>query len=261
MSDMLIIAGCKRLTDKILENMRLFAASSMANDYNSAKGFAAKIAYDAENLKSFIPETTCPDWINNAIVKCREFARLGNLSSGDFSKPAMVIQEIWFELRNFSWDQWASQYDYIDLDKEFSKEAAARHLDSAIDRLIDCLNIISNDPEFNLSRQTTIDIQALVSNLQKSKNSSHSAIRSWLCTAFELVKLCVPHMDKMEKGVELLKKTQAAFDEACFIVNEVSQAVVCNLKNKFCLGDKIIHQNIETAKLSLPLGIESDDKQ
>ena len=261
MSDMLNIAGCKELTSRILENMRLFVASAMANEYNAAKNFAGQIAYDAENLKSFIPDATCPSWLNSAILKCREFARLGNLSSGDFSKSAMVIQEIWFEARKFSWDQWASQYDYTDLDKEFAKEAAACHLDSAIDRLIECLNIISNDPEFNLSRQTTIDIQALVGNLEKSKNASKSAIMSWLYTAGELIKLFIPHIDKFEKGVELLKKTSAAYNEVCEIIDESSRVVALGLKNKFCFGEKIIPLGVETPRLSLPCNLEDGDKQ
>ena len=261
MSDMLNLAGCKMITDRILGNLRSFADRAMANDHDRAKGFAAKIAYDAENLKSFIPDNTCPDWLNNAMIKCREFAKMGGLSSGDFSKYAMVIQEIWFDVRTFSWDQWASQYDYTDLDKEFAKEAAARHLDSAIDRLIDCLNIIASDPEFNLSRQTTIDIQAVVGNLEKSKNASKSAIMSWLYTAGELIKLFIPHVDKIEKGVELLKKTSAAYNEVCEIIDESSRVVALGLKNKFCFGEKIIPLGVETPSLSLPCNFEDGDKQ
>jgi len=261
MADMLNISGCETITNKIRENLQSFVASAMANDYGRAKKLAGQIAYDSENLKSFIPDDTCPIWLKDAIIKCREFSKLGSLSSGDFSKYAMGVQEILFQVRAFRWNQWSSQYDCTDLDKEFAQEAAARHLDSAIDRLIECLNVISHDPEFNLSRQTVIDIQTLVSNLKQSKNASQSAIRSWLYTAGELIKLFIPQIDKIEKGIELIKKSEAAFNEACDIIDASSHSVAFRLKNKFCCGEQVIPLCEETPRLSLPCDLEDGDKQ
>ena len=263
MADSLKISGCEKLTAKLLGYFQEFILRAFSNDSGRAMDIAQKICYDCENLKGFIPDGLCPAWLNDSIVQCGEMAQQKGkgISAENFGKRALAINQIFIEVKDFSWAQWLSQRDCVDLDKEFAKEAAARHLDDAIDRLIECLNIISNDPEFNLGKQTTVDIQTLVGNLENSKKSSQSAIRSWLYTAGELVKLFVPHLDKIEKGIELIKKTKAAYNEACEIIDGSSHAVALSLGNKFCFGGRIITQGDETPRLSLPSDLEDGDQK
>lgn len=259
MATKLAITGCVQLTEKILANLQQLIQYAMSNDYGNAKKRAKQIEYDAQNLINFIPANLIPQWLQDVSEKCGVFSNL-NVSTQDYGKHAMVINNILFNIQNFSWDEWDSQFDHINLDKEFAKEAAAAHLDEAIDRLIECLNIIAHEPEFNLSRQTQIDIETLVTNLGKSKHASQGAIRSWLYTAFELVKLCIPHMDKIEKTVELIKKTDAAFCEVYTRLDIAIAAVAKKVRKLFCSSEKIIPHVTETPKLALTQIIDLEDK-
>lgn len=261
MANILNLSGCERLTEKILANTRLLVQYSMSNDYTNAKALAKKIEYDAENLQNFIPTGQSPQWLKDIIEKCRGFSNLSNISAADYAKRAIVINDILFALQNFSWGEWETQSSYVDLDKEFAREAAAAHLDEAIDRLIVCLNIIANTPEFKLGRQVRIDIETLVEHLAKSKHASQSAIQTWLYTAAELVKLFIPHMDKIEKGMELLKQTKAAFDEVCEIIDIATLRATEKIKEQFCSAEKILPSAAKMPKLLLLEATENEDKQ
>lgn len=260
MATKLAITGCVQLTEKILANLQQLIQYAMSNDYGNAKKRAKQIEYDAKNLINFIPENLIPQWLQDVSEKCGVFSNL-NVSLQDYGKHAMVINYILFNIQNFSWDEWNSQFDNIDLDKEFAKEAAAAHLDEAIDRLIACLNIIANTPEFNLGKQVKIDIETLVEHLAQSKHASQSAIKTWLYTAAELVKLFIPHMDKIEKGVELLKQTEAAFDEVCEIIDTATLRATEKIKEQFCSAEKILPSAAKMPKLFLLDATENEDKQ
>jgi uncharacterized protein YggL (DUF469 family) len=260
MSDTLKIAGCKKISDQILEYLNSLVLAAMSNDYAKSKQFAGKIVYDANHLKEFLPSDKYPKWLTDVIDICDKFSKLGNLNAPDYAKHVVLINDILFDLKNFSWDQSEVVSSYIDLDAEFAKNAAAGRLDEAIDKLIDCLNIIANEPAFKLNRQTKYDIQTLINNLRRSKNSSESTIKSWLITAGELVKLFIPHIDKVETTIKLLKKTEDAFNEVYRIIDCARYSVSQKLINEFCLGEKFVLKLDETTKiqLAIPESIEAE---
>ena len=260
MATKLAITGCVQLTEKILANLQQLIQYAMSIDYGNAKKRAKQIEYDAQNLINFIPANLIPQWLQDVSEKCGVFSNL-NVSTQDYGKHAMVINNILFNIQNFSWGEWNSQFDHINLDKEFAEEAAAAHLDEAIDRLIACLNIIANTPEFNLGKQVKIDIETLVEHLAQSKHASQSAIKTWLYTAAELVKLFIPHMDKIEKGMELLKQTEAAFNEACGIIDIATRRATEKIKEQFCSAEKILPSAAKMPKLLLLAATENEDKQ
>lgn len=260
MNTTLNIAGCQRMTKKILDYLNHMLLFAMANDYNRSKEYAGKIVYDGENLREFIPEDICPKWLNEAITKCKEYHEAGNIGANEYAKKAIVINDIFFELKNFKWESLEiTSGEGIDLDNEFSQYTRAAHLDQAIDRLIDCLRIMANDPAFHLDRKTKVDIESLIRNLQGSKYASESAIRSWIVTAAELAKLFVPHMDKIEKSIELVKKTEAAVNEVYFIMDNARHQVKQRLIDEFCHGEKLFLDSPQTPNILLLPEPEQND--
>lgn len=260
MNTTLNIAGCQHMANNILQYLSQLLQYAMANDYGKSKEFAAKIVYDGNNLLQFIPEELSPKWLVDAIIKCEEYKTLGNVNAGEYAKKAIVINDIFFELKNFKWESLEIMSEgRIDLDNEFSQCTRAAHLDQAIDRLIDCLRIMANDPAFHLDKKTKVDIESLIRNLHGSKYASESAIRSWVITAAELAKLFVPHMDKIEKSIELVKKTEAAINEVYFIMDNARYQVQQRLIDEFCHGKKLFLDSPQTPNILLLPEPEQND--
>lgn len=239
------LQGCKDLTKQIVALLDDFIKNIVA--HKDTTTCAQSIKHDLEILIKFVGEET-PKWINTLLELCTNHAKNPGINRAEIIK-------IRGDIEHYSWDDFPTNIDSLNYDKIFIEEAAAVGLNDAIDRLIDCLQIIRDEPTFKLNKSTKSDIDNLINGLNNSKGTSESAIRIWTESGWAFIKTFIPHADKLEALNDFINKTPDAFNEISLKIIDAKNKSVLRIKDEFYVKDHLILPHAEDRKQ-----IESEDK-
>jgi hypothetical protein len=220
------IQGCKALTENVLEYLDEFIRNAISRSSNIQ--CVKSIAHDLNVMNEFIGQES-PDWIKNLIGLCARGQTDPNTTQEIIKLRSAIEYFSWEDFYNDDGD-----IDKLDYDKIFTEEANKNGLNEALDRLVECLEIIKNESQFNFSKQTRIDIETLIIGLKKSKGKSESSIKTWVESVWALIKTCIPHADKIEALNKLLSDTQHAYNDVSFKIIEAKNMVIAKIQNEFC---------------------------
>lgn len=246
MSDYLDVAGCKKITDRILQKLELCIESSAAGNHPNSKGYADQVVYDTKILCDFFTDVPSPTWTTQLITSCEDYSK-NNDNAQVMGKKITVINRIFFDIKKFNWDtfQNPSESD-VDMDSLFLNYSAEVKLNEAIDRLIDCLKIILKEPGFDFGREMKMNIETVIAGLKQSHDGSMNSVEMWMRSAYALVKE-LPVFDKFTKAQDIITKTDKVLEESYWLLREIQCRMSMRFKQLFCGPNKDKISGIDTA--------------
>lgn len=227
------IQGCDNITNLICVNIDKMLGYALVSDYVNAKKYVEKINHDGNILKQFMSNTS-PQWLEPLLSHCQAFIQK-KCNSQDYAQIVKGINEIFFQIKNFSWASYVSpDLDYIFL--EYMKELNYNEL---LEKLAEHFEKILLEYRDNLSASQIFNLTNIIQGLRSCKNKSESAISTWLYCAKNLIDTLCPQFEAVPKFMELLKQTAVIYDESCLLLLEIKNKVICKMQKQFCDGDKI----------------------
>lgn len=251
--------GIKQQADDIVNKGETFITDVPRN--NNIKGSAQKLEYDLEKFSMLFEDVNRPSWIN----KLKDVSTFSAKSWGKegFANKFLECVNLIAEAKRFNWDTYFAEHEddsIINLDKTWTAVCAENKLGESLDRLIDCLKVIKNEPGFKLNAKTKYDIDILIKGLKQSKDASESTVRTFLSASWELVKSFIPYCDKVEKVQEVLKTFSDVYDEASLVVMKSTQDVRARFSVTFMSDINLLAQPEENNRRQQLL-IECNDSQ
>lgn len=222
-------SGIIKLSKQIDGRCTDFIKSINQNNASSSHNLASQILYDCQILKSMIMQH--PQWLIQLIEQCQV---LPKKTGKDYLTTVAEIVGLMFEAKSFDWNtMFEDSNGTIEYDKLFDTYKAQSKLDDALGQLIKCLELVLNEPTFNLNKKTREDIKTVINSVRANRNSSDSAIRSALASFYGLIKTVVPGIETCEKWVEFSGKLQDAYVAILNELTEIRLKIQVHVKQEF----------------------------
>ena len=250
-------SGITKLSNQINDRCTIFVKSIQPNNTASSRKIASETLYDCKILKNMITENKHPQWLIRLIEKCE---LIQTAEGKEYLSIVAEFVDIMYEAKQFNWDSAFGDSDNtLNFDKLFDEYKAQSKLDEALEKLIKCLEIILNEPTFNLNRKTREDIKTVINGIRVNKNSSNSAIRSALASLWGLIKTIVPYVDTYEKWCEFSGKLHEAYIDTLNELEDIRIRIQDTVKKEF-LNDNISLPDPEELNADVPLLAEPEKK-
>ena len=229
MKDQALINAYKQKTVVLIDKIEKLLVDTY-QDQGKIDLHAREISRECNNISLFAG-SRCPEFINQLMSYSSLFAN-GKERPKNFRNMMILLPEI----KSFDWASFVeenSTKSFIDFDGLFNRYKEEEKLGEAIDKVIRCFQDILSDPSIEIDKKMRVDLETIISIIQRNKYASDSAIRTAIISGWEFAQSIFPFLTAVEKYNRFAQDLYDANTEVTLKLNNIALKIYYDLKKEF----------------------------